>query len=75
MGVYLLPELWAKAEMGGLTMTVKELYEWASRENVLDAEIEIQYRDGGGVYPGRDDCDPYLEKVNIDGNIKTVVVL
>lgn len=56
-------------------MTVKELYEWASRENVLDAEIEIQYRDGGGVYPGRDDCEPYLEKVNIDGNIKTVVVL
>ena len=38
-------------------MTVKELYEWAKRNNAENLDIEIQFRDGGGYYSGRDDCD------------------
>jgi hypothetical protein len=29
-------------------MTVKELYEWAKKNNAEDFDIEIQYRDGSG---------------------------
>ena len=35
-------------------MTIKELYEWAKNNNAENMEIEIQYRDGGGFYYGRD---------------------
>ena len=38
-------------------MTVKELYEWAKRNNAEDLDIEIQYRDGGGCYSGTDICN------------------
>lgn len=36
-------------------MTIKELYEWAIKNNVENCEVEIQYRDGGGTYYGTDD--------------------
>ena len=38
-------------------MTVKELYKWAKQNNAENLHIEIQFRDGGGYYSGRDDCD------------------
>ena len=41
-------------------MTVKELYDWAEKNNALDLEIEIPYRDGGGYYHGADECMPYI---------------
>ena len=41
-------------------MTVKELYDWAVKNDALDLEIEIPYRDGGGFYYGADDCDPSI---------------
>jgi hypothetical protein len=40
-----------------IDMTVKELYEWAKKNNAEDFDIEIQYRDGGGFYSGTDTCD------------------
>lgn len=36
-------------------MTVKELYQWAVENGIEDAEIAVQYRDGGGYYSGIDD--------------------
>ena len=42
-------------------MTVKELYEYAEQYGLLDYEIEIQYRDDGGVYTGSSN-ELYLEK-------------
>ena len=41
-------------------MTIKQLYDWAVKNNALDLEIEIPYRDGGGYYYGADDCDPHI---------------
>lgn len=35
-------------------MTIQELYEYAKKNDALDCEIEIQYRDGGGCYSGTD---------------------
>ena len=33
-------------------MTIKELYDWAVKNNAEELNIEIQYRDGGGYYVG-----------------------
>ena len=41
-------------------MTIKQLYDWAVKNNALDLEIEIPYRDSGGYYYGADDCDPQI---------------
>lgn len=42
-------------------MTVKELYEWAAKNNATGLDIEIQYRDAGGDYDGRDElCVDYI---------------
>ena len=38
-------------------MTIKELYDWAVKNNAADMEIEIQYRDGGGYYSGSTTLD------------------
>lgn len=35
-------------------MTIKELYEWAIKNNVEDYDVRIQYRDEGGCYYGTD---------------------
>lgn len=52
-------------------MTIKDLYEWAKENNVLDYNIEIQYRDDGGCYDGREALDaPYVPR-----DEKNVVVL
>lgn len=53
-------------------MTVKELYEWAKKHDCLDCDIGVQYRDGGGMYYGRE-YDLYPEE-DWDDNDKKVVV-
>lgn len=54
-------------------MTVKELYEWAKENDCLDCDIGVQYRDGGGLYYGREyDLDP---EEDWDDNDKKVVIL
>lgn len=35
-------------------MTIKELYEWAVDNHAEDLDLEVQYRDGGGIYYGTD---------------------
>ena len=35
-------------------MTIQELYDWAKEHNAVNYSIEIQYRDDGGAYYGRD---------------------
>ena len=54
-------------------MTVKELYEWAKKHDCLDCDIGVQYRDGGGMYHGRE-YDIYPE-VDWEDDGKKVVVL
>ena len=36
-------------------MTIKDLYEWAIKNNCENYEVEIQYRDSGGCYSGTED--------------------
>ena len=36
-------------------MTIKELYEWAVKNNCENYEVEIQHRDDGGYYSGTAD--------------------
>lgn len=39
--------------------------EWAKKNDYLDLEVCVQYRDGGGLYYGEDfDIDPRVEEVN-----------
>ena len=53
-------------------MKLKELIEWAKKNDCLDCDICVQYRDDGGLYHGRDyDIQPTLEEVDS----KKVVVL
>lgn len=35
-------------------MTIEELYNWATKNDCEDYEVEIQYRDDGGDYSGTD---------------------
>ena len=56
-------------------MTVKELYEWAKKNNAENFDIEIQYRDGGGYYSGTDDCDPEICDREHPYNTEKVVLL
>lgn len=45
-------------------MTIEELYQWATKNNAEDYEIEIQYRDGGGYYSGTEPL--YESNIEID---------
>ena len=57
-------------------MTVKELYEWAIKNNAENFDIEIQYRDSGGYYSGVDDVDdPSITDSEHSYNTKKVVLL
>ena len=45
-------------------MTIRQLYEWAKKNNAADYSIEIQYRDDGGEYVGRESLEepyPYID--------------
>ena len=53
-------------------MTLKELLEWAEKNDCLDYTLCVQYRDEGGMYEGEDfDILPDIDE--IDG--KKVIVL
>lgn len=56
-------------------MTIRDLYEWAESMNVLDLDIEIPYRDGGGYYTGCDDPSPNIEHRENSWNTEMVVTL
>lgn len=46
-------------------MTLKELLEWAEKNDCLDCDVCVQYRDDGGLYPGKDyDIYPMLEETD-----------
>jgi hypothetical protein len=48
-------------------MTIKELYEWAKKNNCEEYEVEIQYRDSGGCYNGTDDLRESEIVINSNG--------
>lgn len=53
-------------------MTLREILEWAKKNDCLDCVVCVQYRDGGGLYYGEDyDLDPRLE----ERDSKKVIVL
>lgn len=53
-------------------MTLKELLEWAEKNDCLDCDVCVQYRDDGGLYHGRDyDIHPTLE---VNASEKVVVL-
>lgn len=54
-------------------MTIKELYEWAKKNNCEEYEVEIQYRDDGGYYTGTDDLEEH--DIEIDRNKYNGVVI
>lgn len=52
----------------GISMTIKEFYEWAKENNVSDYTMKIQYRDDGGYYYGEDEeiyCLIYKDKKEV----------
>lgn len=54
--------------------TIKDLYEWAVENNVLDLPIGYQFKDGGGGYYGdtfEDGIDNLEGDVEISASIKT----
>ena len=53
-------------------MTLRELVEWAEKNDCLDCDVCVQYRDDGGLYHGRDyDIHPTLE---VNASEKIVVL-
>lgn len=53
-------------------MKLKELLEWAEKNDCLDCDVCVQYRDDGGLYHGRDyDIYPKLE---VNASEKVVVL-
>ena len=56
-------------------MTIKELYEWAVEHSADNLDVEIQYRDDGGLYYGVDECNPIIRPKQEDGHTDLVVLL
>lgn len=53
-------------------MTLRKLVEWAEKNDCLDCDVCVQYRDDGGLYHGRDyDIHPTLE---VNASEKVVVL-
>ena len=53
-------------------MTIKELYEFGVKNNIVDYDIEAQYADDGGYYYGsRNVCEPDIE---IKDEIRTIII-
>lgn len=55
-------------------MTIEDFYKWAKCLNVTDAEIELQYQDGGGVYEGTCEMREISCKKDEAGNVVAVVL-
>lgn len=57
-------------------MTIRNLYEWAKEKDVLDLDVVIQYRDGGGYYTGSDDLEiPTIEDREYSYQTEKILVL
>lgn len=39
----------------GVSVTIKQLYDWARENNVEDYTMKVQFRDDGGDYYGEDE--------------------
>ena len=57
-------------------MTIKELYDWAVKNNAENLEIGVQYQDDGGPYPGDTFQDKRETSVSIEkfGGIGYVLI-
>ena len=53
-------------------MTIKELYEWAVKNEIENYSIEIQYRDGGGYYSGSESL--YASDIQINHLCSEVIL-
>lgn len=51
-------------------VTILELYNWAAQNGVLDYEVLVQFRDGGGICDG----DEPIDLVEIRHDEKSIVV-
>lgn len=47
-------------------MTIRELYQWADKNNATDMDIGVQYMDSGGFYGG----NTYLDSHDISPSIE-----
>ena len=57
-------------------MTIRELYEWAKEKDVLDLDVVVQYRDGGGYYNGSDDLEiPEITPREYDFQTERILVI
>lgn len=54
-------------------MTVKELYDWACKNNLENFDIEIQYRSGAGYHYGRDSLNHEWE-IEVDHEEQIVIL-
>lgn len=55
-------------------MTIKDLYEWAQDVGATEAQIELQYQDGGGVYEGTTELSEIDLKKDENGKVVIVVL-
>lgn len=53
-------------------MTIEELYKIAKEQHIENYDIEIQYRDGGGIYSGTDFLDS--EDIKVNDTTRTVIL-
>lgn len=56
-------------------MTVKELYKWAQDAGATNAEIRLQYQDGGGVYQGSCEATEIERIVDSNNNIISIILV
>lgn len=54
-------------------MTIRELFQWAKDNDVLDVEIEVQYRDGAAYYFGRAAPNPRVSEREEDEQVERIV--
>lgn len=55
-------------------MTIRELCEWAQNAGATDAEIRLQYQDGGGVYCGNCEATDIEPERDSDNNIISIIL-
>jgi hypothetical protein len=57
-------------------MTLRSLYEWAKEKGVLDLDVVVQYRDGGGYYNGSDDLEiPEIAPREYDFQTEKILII
>lgn len=56
-------------------MTIRELYEWAKKNNCVDYDVAVQYRDDGGYYDGTENVQEEFIKIDSDANGHGTVIV